>query len=205
MFHTAPEIHRAVNLTLKDIGHHELSYDEVTHCIGQGLMYLLEHLKLDIDMSAEGLKKIATLFRQHYNKIFHESKPFPGLLEFLSNTPQKVAVGSNKDEKYVKAVLEQSPWNNFNWVSLNGGNTFSTKKPEPEMIEDIIIKSQCEPHEVAIVGDGSPDIEVAKNTGIYSVAVSYGYSPLQELMDLGADVSIDNLIELQETLNRLNT
>lgn len=203
MFHTAPEIHRAINATLKDLSHHELSYDEVKNCIGQGLLYLLEHLNLDIDRSAEGLRQLATLFRSHYGQIFLESKAFPGLYEFLSSCPQQIAIGSNKDELYIRRCMSVEPWNQLQWLAMNGGNTFPTKKPEPEMIHDILQKASCQPHEMAIIGDGIPDVEVAKNTGIFCVAVSYGYTPIDELMSRGAHVKIDHLDELPEALRYL--
>lgn len=202
LFHTAPEIHRAINATLSDMGHHELEYEQVKNCIGQGLFFLLEHLELDIDMTADGLKKLALQFRQHYDQYFLESKPFPGMFDFISQCPQKLAVGSNKDVKYINACLEQKPWDQVEWLTINGGNSFPTKKPDPEMIEDIIKRSNCNPDEIAIIGDGLPDVEVAKNTGIYCVAVSYGYTPVEELLAQGAHVKIDKISELPRALGQ---
>jgi phosphoglycolate phosphatase len=204
MFHTAPEIHLAINETLKEYQHSTLSYAEVTNCIGHGLLHLIKSLNLDLDTSPEGLKKIGASFRKHYENFFHQSKPYPGLKEFLISNPLPKAVASNKDESYIKKVLSKEDWSFFTWIAINGGNTFKTQKPEPEIITDILEKVGAKPHEAVIVGDGHPDIQVAKRTGIYSIAVSYGYSPIDELIELGADKVIHNLFELEEAIRDLS-
>ncbi len=204
MFHTAPEIHKAINMTLKDLNHHELSYSEVSSSIGHGLLHLLDTVKLDIDLSPQGIQKLVKMFRSHYESIMLDSKPFPGLIEFLNDCPLQVAIASNKDVNYVKTCMEQPPWNKVNWLAIHGGNSFPTKKPEPEIITTIIDKANCLPNETVIVGDGVPDIEVAINTGIHSIAVSYGYSQIDELISLGAEKSIDHLSELIKSINSFN-
>lgn len=204
MFDTAPEIYKAVNATLKELHLQELSFAEVTQCIGQGLLHLIKSLNLKLDMNnPKEVEHITKTFRQHYDQTLLESKPYPGLVEFLNSTPHRVAVASNKDEKYLKRTLSGNPWNNFPWLAINGGNTFKTKKPEPEIIEDILRKADCAPKEAVIVGDGTPDIQVAGHTGIHSIAVSYGYSPVDELVALGANHVIDSLFELPSALSRL--
>ena len=71
------------------------------------------------------------------------------------------------------------------------------------MIEKILEVSQYTPQEAVIIGDGQPDIEVALRMGIKSIAVSYGYEPIEKLMALGAHHRIDQISELPTALKTL--
>ena len=54
---------------------------------------------------------------------------------------------------------------------------------------------------VAMVGDRRFDIEGAKEHGITSVGVSFGYAPEGELEQAGADFIVDTVDALLEVLN----
>ena len=55
---------------------------------------------------------------------------------------------------------------------------------------------------VAMVGDRKFDIEGAKEHGITSVGVSFGYAPEGELEQAGADYIVDTVEALAELLMR---
>jgi phosphoglycolate phosphatase len=203
MFDTAPEIHGAINLTLTDLNKPTLKYEEVKHSIGHGLFHLIDHMKIDLDKSPQGYMNIIKLFRAHYEGLFMDSKPYPGLYEFLNQNKYLFAVASNKDESYVKRYLDQKPWQSVNWVATHGGNTFKTKKPDPEIILDILAKSGCSSQDTVIVGDGQPDVDVAKNVGIKCIAAEYGYSSKKELESWGVEYKISNLFELENQIQNL--
>ena len=63
------------------------------------------------------------------------------------------------------------------------------------MIEDL----QAEPAAVVMVGDTETDIQAAKNAGVASIAVSYGYSRVP-VAGLGADLVIDEFTQLPGAL-----
>ena len=139
MFHTGPGIHLAVNETLKEMNHRELSYEEVTDCIGGGLFYLLKRLDASFEKSMENLEEMGKLFRKNYEKFFREhSEPYPGLVDFLDNFPYEVAIASNKHEYYIHETLKMEPWNKYKFVKVFGGDSLATKKPDPLMLKKII-------------------------------------------------------------------
>ena len=57
--------------------------------------------------------------------------------------------------------------------------------------------------ETAMVGDSEVDMAAARNSGLRSVAVSYGYARVAPA-DLDADELIDTFDQLPEALTRLS-
>jgi len=56
-----------------------------------------------------------------------------------------------------------------------------------------------------MIGDGIPDMWVAKNAGVKSVAVGFGYTPLSELIQNGAHAYINAYEELAKIIRELDT
>jgi phosphoglycolate phosphatase len=53
----------------------------------------------------------------------------------------------------------------------------------------------CSPHETAMIGDSSNDVLTARNAGLWSLGVTYGFAP-QSLELTPPDISIDHPSEL---------
>ncbi len=52
-----------------------------------------------------------------------------------------------------------------------------------------------------MIGDRKHDIKGAKETGIASIGVLYGYGTKEELLQNGADFIVKDFVELKEVLN----
>ena len=204
LYHTGPGIHLAINNTFKQLKMPELTYETVSACIGQGLEKLIEKLDLKNKMSRHDLHQMIRLFYQEYEKVFlKHSELYDGVLEFLKAWPHEMAIASNKDVRFVQALVEHGPLKEFTWTAIFGGNSFSTKKPDPVMIHNILSQSKYEKNDALMVGDGEPDMLVAQNAGIKSVAVSFGYAPIEHLRQLGAHSEISHFNELAASIQQL--
>ena len=64
------------------------------------------------------------------------------------------------------------------------------------MILDIIDYSMVEPERALMIGDTSYDLEMAKNAGISSLAVSYGPQSLEKLEGFNPLAIIENTYDL---------
>ena len=60
------------------------------------------------------------------------------------------------------------------------------------------------PRETLMIGDGPPDMGVAKAAGTNLLAVTYGYSPLSDLKNLGAQHWISHFGELRGNIAQLD-
>ena len=69
-------------------------------------------------------------------------------------------------------------------------------KPDKDLLD--IIMSECEAtaDTTTMIGDSGVDIQTAKNAGVRSIGCSWGFRPRTELEANGADVIVDNPLEI---------
>lgn len=71
-------------------------------------------------------------------------------------------------------------------------------KPDPELILEIIEEQGFDKSNVFMVGDTDADIFGARNAGIKSIAVSWGYFSLEQLRETEPDYLINDFLEILE-------
>ncbi len=202
---TAPDLVRATNLYLRSKGLEELPERRIRDEIGNGLRKLILDL-YPVEGREEGFKeRVEKEFLEIYEREYLVSpRLFDGAMAFLQGFTGRVAIVSNKRERFIRPILEKVGLLDFPWVRIVGGDTFDHMKPHPEPFLKVLAQAGVSPEETLIVGDGIPDIEGALNIGCRSVAVEFGYSSIDQLMALGAWRSIasyDELLPLIESQN----
>jgi phosphoglycolate phosphatase len=105
-----------------------------------------------------------------------------------------MAVLTNKPVNPSRAIVEALGLKGY-FSQVYGGNSFETKKPDPEGARKLLSESGVRPEQAAIVGDSHTDIETGHNAGLWTVGVTYGFAP-QTLMDARPDVLVDTPAEL---------
>jgi phosphoglycolate phosphatase len=60
---------------------------------------------------------------------------------------------------------------------IYGGNSFPTKKPDPEGLIALMQEAGVTSQETLMIGDSDVDILTARNAGVWSIGCSYGLSP----------------------------
>jgi phosphoglycolate phosphatase len=76
------------------------------------------------------------------------------------------------------------------FVQVYGGNSFPTKKPDPQGVRALLDESRFSAGETLIVGDSSVDVLTGRNSGIRVCGVTYGFAP-HTLQDAPPDVLLD--------------
>jgi phosphoglycolate phosphatase len=76
-----------------------------------------------------------------------------------------------------------------------GGNSFATKKPDPQGARQLLQESDVTPEQAAIVGDSQVDVRTGRNAGLWTVGVTYGFAP-HTLENESPDVLVDSAQEL---------
>jgi phosphoglycolate phosphatase len=103
---------------------------------------------------------------------------------------------SNKPVVPSRAIVEALGLAPF-FMQIYGGNSFATKKPDPEGARKLLEEVGVRPEEAAIVGDSHVDVETGRNAGLLTVGVNYGFAP-HTLRDQPPDVLVDAPSELAE-------
>jgi phosphoglycolate phosphatase len=201
LFETARGIHKAINQLMAERKEPPLSFELVSTFIGYGLRRLIDELDQATQHRLGDLHQLELDFRRLYTGLFlQESTLYPGVTEFLKSWPHELAVVSNKDEFYVRELITRTELNQFNWSSLIGGNTYPTKKPDPEPLLSAIKNAKTTNENALMIGDGLPDIEGAKRAKVRSIAVTFGYTPISELIQAGADGTLEHYQELSKLI-----
>jgi phosphoglycolate phosphatase len=207
----------SVNAALRHIGRPELPEEVIASYVGDGAPILIQRAlqgeTVDEAVVRKGLEFFLSYYREH--KLDHTTV-YPGIAEALaaiqdsSNgsssgtqlpaTPRKMAVLTNKPVNPSRAIVEALGLGKY-FSQVYGGNSFATKKPDPEGALKLLAEMNVRPEQAAIVGDSHVDIRTGRNAGLWTVGVSYGFAP-HTLEAERPDVLIDQPVELAEVFSR---
>ncbi len=194
----------SVNAALRHIGRDPLPDDVIASYVGDGAPILIQRAlggeAVDDAIVRQGLQFFLSYYREH--KLDHTTV-YEGIREALASlqqssngTPRKMAVLSNKPVGPSRAIVEALGMGAF-FTQIYGGNSFATKKPDPEGARKLVEEGGVSPEETAIVGDSHVDVETGQNAGLWTVGVSYGFAP-HTLKENPPDVLVDAPQELAE-------
>jgi phosphoglycolate phosphatase len=77
------------------------------------------------------------------------------------------------------------------FLNIYGGNSFATKKPDPEGLFSLMKEVHATPEQTVMIGDSQVDVLTARNAGVRAVGVSYGLQP-GSLEKIPPDVLVDS-------------
>jgi phosphoglycolate phosphatase len=103
---------------------------------------------------------------------------------------------TNKPMIPSRAIIEALRMKKF-FLQIYGGNSFATKKPDPEGARKLLEECRVRAEHAVIIGDSHTDVETGHNAGLRTVGVTYGFAP-QSLADAKPDVIVDHPRELME-------
>ena len=107
-----------------------------------------------------------------------------------------MAVLTNKPVNPSRAIVEALGVAEF-FTSVYGGNSFPTKKPDPQGLLTILNETNSAPEESVMIGDSSIDIVTGRNANLWTCGVTYGFAP-HTLDDAKPDVVVDTPQELAQ-------
>jgi phosphoglycolate phosphatase len=201
------DLANSINAMLIHFGKKELPHEVIASYIGDGAPMLVRRSLGDPD--DENFVQDAVLYflgwyREHKldnTYVYDGVKEALAAIQKSRNTastgemlPLKMAVLSNKPVGPTRAIVEALGLGPY-FFQVYGGNSFHTKKPDPAGVQILLDEAGAEPEETIIIGDSDIDVLTARNSGIYSVGVTYGLAP-HTLQDAPPDVLIDHPSEL---------
>ncbi len=196
----------SVNAALRHIGRTELPDDVIASYVGDGAPILIQRALggevVDEALVRKGLEFFLKYYREH--KLDHTTV-YPGVAEALAaiqnaggpshnGGPRKLAVLSNKPVVPSKAIVDALGLGQF-FSQVYGGNSFATKKPDPEGARRLLAEYGVQPQQAAIIGDSHVDVNTGRNAGMVTVGVTYGFAP-HTLQNEPPDVLVDHPSEL---------
>lgn len=201
---SAQDLCNSVNATLAAFGRKPLPDEQIAAYIGNGALTLVRRA-----FAAEGGPPVddPTIARahDHFLAYYREHKldytyAYDGVLEALealrsvhdqTDAPARaMAVLTNKPVRPAQAICEAlglAPY----FLNIYGGNSFNTKKPDPEGLFALMQEADARPEETVMIGDSQVDVQTARNAGAWSIGCTFGLAP-GSLEAIPPDVLVDS-------------
>lgn len=148
----------------------------------------------------EGAEEAIEAYREYFgDKGLYENEVYPGVNEFLAklnSEGKKVILATSKPIYYATKILEHFDLlKYFDFVA--GSNMDGTRSNKCEVIQYALDSNSISDKSSAImVGDREHDIIGAKQCGIDSIGVLFGYGNREEFEKAGANYIVDSIDEI---------
>jgi phosphoglycolate phosphatase len=201
---TAPDLVASVNHTIAALDLAPVGYEDLTYLVGHGARTMIERAcKLGgYHLKEEAFPPLLERFIAFYSDTMPgDSKPYPGLIAALDRLKASgfgLAVCTNKMELLAVTLLKKLQLDQHFSVIV-GGDTFAVRKPDGGHILGTIERSGGDPERAVMVGDSVNDIIAARNAGVPSIGVPFGYSDV-DIATLSPDRIIQHYDQLTPEL-----
>ncbi|MEW5783981.1 MAG: HAD family hydrolase [Bacillota bacterium] len=144
-------------------------------------------------------------YREYYAGTgLYENAVYPGigrLLQELRASGKELAVATSKPTCFAEKVLRHFGLDTF-FTVIAGSNLDGTRVRKSEVISYALerVTGRNEKFVPVMVGDREHDVIGARESGIDSVAVTYGYGSREELQSAGPTYLVHTVVELGELL-----
>jgi len=184
------DIAGALNHVLRLKGHPTVTVDAVRRMVGDGVSMLVRRALNEVAPAAgppsdATVNEMAETIWQYY--VDHpcvDSQPFDGVIKVLDELAARgvaIAVLTNKPGDVARALFDVLGMRS-RFTDVIGDMDGYARKPSPEAVAVLMRKSGATAGRTLMVGDGIPDVGVARAAGVASVACLWGYTPAASLM-----------------------
>lgn len=205
---SVPDLAQALRMMMADLGNKPVSDDDVRNWIGNGAEIMVKRaLSNNVIINPELNESQALIalerFEYHYENNGHgKTLVYEGVEKTLSRLKSAgfiMGIVTNKPHQFVPEILKDLNLHHY-FSDIIGGGTLATNKPSPEGLEYLRNKYQLSHKNMLMVGDSKNDILAAKNAGIASIGLSYGYNYGEPISDSNPDMVLDNFSQLLTAL-----
>lgn len=154
---------------------------------------------------SDTIEKAILLFSNTYDSMYlNKTKPYRDIdyiLDELNKMNLKIGINSNKKDSYTKELANKF-FKRIPFIEIYGERDGIPKKPDPISALEIIKSMKLKPKEVLYIGDSMVDMETAKNAGIDSIGVLWGFRDYEELSKNGATYIVSEPKDILDIVNR---
>ena len=163
--------------------------DRYRYFVGDGISELVkrvlpEQLRTD-SLVAENIRWMSVEYEARWNK---KTRPYPGIVELLAaltDAGLRMAVLSNKPDSFTK-IMVPALLPGWNFEPILGARPGVPVKPDPQAALEIAGQLVVPPHEILYLGDTATDMRTANAAGMMAIGVAWGFRPIEELQQHGA-------------------
>jgi phosphoglycolate phosphatase len=185
----------SVNAMLEHMGREPHVHAKICSFIGNGAPMLVQRALGENATEAEVENGLAYFLQYYRAHMLDNTDVYSGVREALAQLREyPMAVLTNKPVHFSRAIIEGLNLSRY-FRYVYGGNSFETKKPDPQGAQILLRELQAAPHEAMMVGDSDVDIKTARNSGMHACGVTYGFGT-DSLRAHPPDIILDTLRDL---------
>ena len=197
---TLDDLSEAVNDALSRRGLPGHSRDEYMSMVGHGVRNLVKQaLPADKQEDDALIDSALADFKAYYTAhIDVHTHPYPGMVEVVRSLHEagvQLAVASNKFQEGAEYLVGKM-FPGIPFAAVLGNRPGFPLKPDPEIVGEVLRRSDVRPTDAVLVGDSPTDMKTAANGGISAVAVTWGYRPMQGFPGVKVVESAEELLRL---------
>jgi phosphoglycolate phosphatase len=173
LFDSTRIIVRCIQAAVVDVGGARPSDEAAAYVIGLGLMQALAHAAPDVAQAK--YPELGARYRHHYLAHQDDISLFDGvlpMLDALKARGHRLAVATGKSRRGLDDALRTVELQGVFDGSRTADETAG--KPHPRMLHELMEQFGSTPARTLMIGDTTHDLQMARNAGCPSVAVSYG-------------------------------
>jgi phosphoglycolate phosphatase len=197
-----PDITRALNLALTEAGRAALSADVVRGLVGEGVIRLAEKA-LQVTVASAGettAERVADRIRSIY-----EAEPcvltrlYPGVADALTalraTGRHKLALLTNKPGVVTRPLLAALKID-VQFDAAIGDGDGHPRKPDPAAVHALCARFGTTAARTLMIGDGLPDMAVARAAGCAAAAALWGYTDRAALLATAPKFALEDVRDL---------
>ena len=206
LINSIPDLTLAINKTLANYKLSPLTIEEVTPFIGNGAKTLV-HRALEKatgkEITQELLNEALDFFIPTYqSNVCEETYLYPHVLDTLKHLKNKgyqMVICTNKPFRFVEPILDKLKIKSFfsEWI---GEASLPEKKPNGAPLLYLAQQMNTSTERCLMIGDSKNDILAAKNAGMESIGLSYGYNYNENIADHQPTMVLESFAHLQKVL-----
>lgn len=198
LLNTLDDLANAGNYALKKAGLPVHETEKYKTFVGNGIPKLIERI-LPSESPRELYDRVYADFSSFYELHSADlTRPYDGLTEllaFLHAEKVRTAVVTNKADVFSNVLVKRFYGDNVELVI--GQREGLPKKPDPAAINMVVERFGFDKADILYVGDSNVDMFTARNAGLASCGVLWGFRDRDELLGAGARFLAGNSGELK--------
>jgi phosphoglycolate phosphatase len=176
---SAEDLAISMNATRAHFGLSTLDPKLIYSYVGNGAAVLVR--KAMGEATPEPVLDGALAFFLRYYRVhaLEHTRFYPGVreaVERLSAAGHMLSVLTNKPVRISRDIITALGVGPL-FRQIYGGDSFMAKKPDPIGVTTLLAETHTAPASTVLVGDSGVDVQTARNAGVRSCGVSWGFQP----------------------------
>ena len=211
---SVPDLADATNAMLTTLGKETYPIEMIRNWIGNGSRLLVERALvgkvevLENELTVEEADHAEQIFFEAYKNLSgSKTVAYPDVdsgLKKLKNAGYTLALVTNKPIRFVPKILQSFGWQDL-FSEVLGGDSLSTKKPDPTPLLHVCEALNVSPEQAVMIGDSRNDILAGQNANMDTIGLSYGYNYGQDIRELNPTEAFDGFADLVTWIMRDNS